>query len=113
MAKRANLQNCSTDRTMRSDRLAGIARFTVPKLAKRGDGKLETHWCGMKDNPNEKYQLAYTQAIQHMTASTGRLLYLYKRLMCVLLFHMHIIMNSGVMRKYGCASSKCSLADSR
>jgi len=113
MAKRANLQNCNTDRTMRSDRLAGIVRFTVPKLAKRGDGKLETHWCGMKDNPNEKYQLVYTQAIQHMAASKGRLLYLYKRLMCVLLFDMYITMNAGVMRKYGCASSKCLLAGER
>ena len=113
MAKRANLQNCSTDRTMRSDRLAGIARFTVPKLAKRGDGKLETHWCGMKDNLNEKYQLAYTQAIQHMAASKGRLLYLFKRFMCVLLFHMHIIMNWGVMKQYGCASLENSLARER
>ena len=68
---------------------------------------------GMKDNPNEKYQLAYTQAIQYMTASKGRLLYLYKRLMCVLLFHMHIIMNSGVMKQYGCASLEYSLARER
>ena len=95
MAKRANLQNYRTDRAVRSGRLAVIVRFTVPKLAKRGDGKLETNWCGMKDDPNEKYQLAYTQAIQYMAASKGRLLYLYKRLICVLLFDMHIVMNAG------------------
>jgi len=68
---------------------------------------------GMKDNPNEKYQLACTQAIQYMAASKGRLLYLYKRLMCVLLFDMHIIMNSGVMKQYGCSSLEYLLARER
>jgi len=37
----------------------------------------------MQDPFNEKYQLACTQAIQHVAASNARLLYLYKWFMCV------------------------------
>jgi len=50
---------------------ACIVRFTTPTHATHRDGQLETSWQDVKDQPNQKYRIAYTQAIQHVAAPRG------------------------------------------